>query len=83
MANYEREVKMKPEIEVAACFLGQTAISREKNLLLLKSYQKDTRLSNLKEQIGEILLLLLTSNGQPDGWLQLEASLRQFYGVNL
>ena len=75
--------KMKPENEVAVCFLGQTAISREKNLLLSKSYQKDTRLSNLKEQIGEILLLLLTSNGQPDGWLQLEASLRQFYGVNL
>lgn len=67
---------MKPENEVAVCFLGQTAISREKNLLLLESYQKDTLLSSLKEHIGDILLLLITGNGQSEDWQQLENKLR-------
>ena len=50
-----------------------------KNELYNEHYQKGKLLSTLKIQIGELLLLLLTENGQPDGWQRFDRLLRQFY----
>ena len=57
--------------------------AKAKNELQMECYSNPRTKSSLKEQIGEILLLLLTSNGQPDVWLQFETILRKFYEVNL
>jgi hypothetical protein len=32
-----------------------------------------------KEWFGELLLILLAGDGQPDGWQQFETELRKFY----
>jgi hypothetical protein len=44
-----------------------------------RAYPKTVPLSSLKEQIGQLLLLLLTGNEQPDAWQQFERLLRQVY----
>jgi hypothetical protein len=53
------------------------------NELQIRCYNNPQTKSSLKSQIGEILLCLVTCNGQPDVWLQFETSLREFYDVRL
>lgn len=63
-------------LKKAVCIAGKTAIrNKQRN----RAYPKAVPLSSLKIQIGELLLLLLTENEQPDGWQQFERLLRQFY----
>ena len=56
---------------------ASTAATRNKQHV--KSYPKTIPLSSPNVQIGELLILLLTGNGQPDGWWQFEQLLHQFY----
>lgn len=42
-------------------------------------YHNPVPLSNLKMQIGEILLVLLSGNEQPDGWQEFEQFLGNLY----
>ena len=44
-----------------------------------ESYRNSASASIAKLQIGELLLLLLTEDGQPDGWQRFDRLLRQFY----
>ncbi|MHC4463198.1 MAG: hypothetical protein ACYS30_17465 [Planctomycetota bacterium] len=44
-----------------------------------ETYPKPAPLSSQKLLIGELLILLLTGNEQPDGWRQFERLLHQFY----
>ncbi len=66
---------MKPT-KKAVCIAGKTAI---RNKLHNKAYPKAFLLSSLKEQIGKLLLLLLTGNERPDGWQRFDRLLRQLY----
>ena len=67
---------MKVQIKKAVCIAGKTAKENEQHN---RAYPKAVPLSSLKLQIGQLLLLLLTGNEQPDGWRQFERLLRQFY----
>lgn len=60
----------------AACVSAQAA---EKTKTHKTFYRTLPVMSSLKFQIGELLLLLLTGNEQPDGWRQFEQLLCQFY----
>ena len=50
-----------------------------RNKLQYIPYPKAVSLSSLKIQTGELLLLLFTKNGQPDGWQRFDRLLRQLY----
>lgn len=72
-------MKTQAKIPIKKAVLLQTETARN-NKQHNESYLKAVLLSSLTIQIGEILLLLLAGNGQPDGWQQLEQLLREFYG---
>ena len=67
----------KPKKEAAA------STAATKYQLRQRSYLNPAKLSSLKLQIGEILLLLITNNGEPDAWQQFETNLREFYEVKI
>jgi hypothetical protein len=52
-----------------------------KNKTQKEAYPKAATLSSLKlsSHIGQLLLLLLIGNEQPDGWQRFDQLLRQFY----
>ena len=60
----------------AACVSAQTA---ERTKPHKAFYRTLPVISSLKIQIGELLLLLLAGNEQPDGWRQFERLLLQVY----
>ena len=67
---------MKTPTKKAVCIAGETAIPNKQRV---KAYPKAIPLSSLRFQIGQLLLLLLTENGQPDGWQRFDRFLRQLY----
>jgi hypothetical protein len=73
---------MQTEIKRAVHRADETARENDQQKIIYCIHSNKSS-GKLKSQIGEILLLLLTSNGQPDVWLQLEISLRKFYEVSL
>ena len=74
--NAIMKLQIKTPKKETACVSAQTA---EKTKTHKTFYRTLPVTSNLKLQIGQLLLLLLAGDRQPDGWQRFDQLLRQFY----